>query len=151
MRFGACEALVDGHVVEAIFSLCFTEDGGAMTLGTVEAAWAHEPLRYAPYTNGYYVPVHGVEMGGREVLGDLGRIIVDSGTTFSYFNAHQTQELRSAVSTACTGGRCGQLSGNCWLNADINAFPTFHFKIADILVAWGPTGYLYPDAAKWCS
>merc|ERR1719380_137534 len=62
------EALVDGHVVEAIFSLCFTEDGGAMTLGTVEAAWAHEPLRYAPYTNGYYVPVHGVEMGGREHL-----------------------------------------------------------------------------------
>merc|ERR1719171_2783793 len=89
-----------GHVNTAVFSMCLAEWGGRLTVGGYNSSY-HErsgnkssqntsdivwvPMQLGSY---YHVALERVEVNGQIVAASkvaLGRTIVDSGTTYTYF------------------------------------------------------------------
>jgi hypothetical protein len=114
-----------------------------MTLGALDTTRATEPLRFVHYTGMYHVPIREVSVDGAVVLTGLGNFVIDTGTTFTYLIPKQARILRSTVETACRNSTCGNLIGECWHHADLAAFPTFHFTLGNVMVAWEPHDYLH--------
>ena len=93
------EALADQHLEREVFTFCFAEYGGEMTLGALDTTWATEPLRFVHYTGMYRVPIREVSVDGAVVLTGLGKFFIETGTTFTYLRPRQAQILRNTVET----------------------------------------------------
>jgi hypothetical protein len=151
------EALADEHLEREVFTFCFAEDGGEMTLGALDTARATEPLRFVSYTGVYDVPIREISVDGEVVFTGLANAVIETGTTFTYLKPKQARILRSTVGRVCRDSTCGSLIGQCWHSADLAAFPTFHFTLGSVMVAWGPHKYLHfvpakspDDLGRWC-
>lgn len=79
-----------------IFSICMTNTGGYLVMGGINTAYHTGAVRYTPIVEeSYYVMrVNSVAIGARTLASSLApKIILDSGTTFSYVPRDMYQEM----------------------------------------------------------
>ncbi|OQS06024.1 aspartyl protease family A01B [Thraustotheca clavata] len=144
------------------FSLCFTPTGGTMTLGTPSStAVTHRTaqLQYAQAStanNGWFaVTVEKLLFGDHDLAVDTNamnsgrhRVIVDSGTTDSYFPSEYAQVWNEAFLKA-TGENYQTDDGSCkgYPEDKVNSFPTFKIVLKgtnnnDIILEAPPSLYI---------
>ncbi|EQC28805.1 hypothetical protein SDRG_13486 [Saprolegnia diclina VS20] len=127
-----------------VFSLCLTPNGGTMALGSVETAHQREPLQYAMVStanNGWYaVHVESLRLGNKPLDVDISsmnsgrhRVIVDSGTTDSYFPTNYAS-IWNAAFEAATGQAYMTDDGSCkgYAADDVASFPPFEISLRGI-------------------
>nr|AIG56222.1 secreted protein [Achlya hypogyna] len=126
------------------FSLCFTPTGGTMALGSLTTPHQQEPLQYAMTStnnNGWYaVHVEQLRLGNKLLDVDVGemnsgrhRVIVDSGTTDSYFPARYASTWNTAFELA-TGEKYQVDDGNCagYSPQQVETFPDFEMDLQGV-------------------
>jgi hypothetical protein len=99
-----------GRVTHNLFTLCFAGDGGELVFGGVDYSHHTSDVGYTPLLNdkSAYYPVHvkdillnGVSLGiGDSTLNSGRGVIVDSGTTDTFFDASGKRSFMSAFSAA---------------------------------------------------
>ncbi|KAL3674595.1 hypothetical protein V7S43_000539 [Phytophthora oleae] len=99
-----------GRVTQNLFTLCFAEDGGEVVFGGVDYSHHTSDVGYTPLLNdnSAYYPVHvkDIRMNGVSLGIDAGTInsgrgvIVDSGTTDTFFDAKGSRNFMKAFRDA---------------------------------------------------
>ncbi|GMF13809.1 unnamed protein product [Phytophthora lilii] len=99
-----------GRVTQNLFTLCFTGDGGELVFGGVDYSHHTSDVGYTPLLNdnSAYYPVHvkdilvnGVSLGIAPSTINSGRgVIVDSGTTDTFFDGSGKRSFMKAFSDA---------------------------------------------------
>ncbi|KAG1711676.1 hypothetical protein DVH05_008922 [Phytophthora capsici] len=99
-----------GRVTQNLFTLCFAEDGGEVVFGGVDYSHHTSDVGYTPLLNdnSAYYPVHvkdlrmnGVSLGIDAGTINSGRgVIVDSGTTDTFFDAKGSRNFMKAFRDA---------------------------------------------------
>eukprot|EP00644_Phytophthora_capsici_P018509 jgi/Phyca11/130730/e_gw1.97.52.1 len=99
-----------GRVTHNLFTLCFAEDGGEVVFGGVDYSHHTSDVGYTPLLNdnSAYYPVHvkDIRMNGVSLGIDAGTInsgrgvIVDSGTTDTFFDAKGSRNFMKAFRDA---------------------------------------------------
>lgn len=162
-------ALAGGDPLRQEFALCLSDNGGALSFGGLNSTWMPQrgTMQWA-YMRGHYVEARGADVVGPDGALDtaltFGTVLVDSGTTFTYFDG-QAQALRSKIAEVCLShGFCRSAqphSTACWTvdEKDVTTFPTLRFRLrgvdgGEVAYDWLPEGYLYRPrgsaATKWC-
>lgn len=103
-----------GRVTHNLFTLCFAGDGGELVFGGVDYSHHSSDVGYTPLLNdnSAYYPVHvkdilmnGVSLGIDDSTINSGRgVIVDSGTTDTFFDGKVNRSFMKAFRDAA-GGR----------------------------------------------
>lgn len=141
-----------------ILSMCLAEWGGRLTVGGYNSSLHSGVLQYIPLTTSsgfYHVDLAGMKLGDSEVRDSLGRALVDSGTTFSYFAARPYQWLRKTIEDYCKDNRCkASLRGTCWVPEeadDLSSFPEIEMWFGSVATKWIPRAYLHHKGGhNWC-
>eukprot|EP00933_Yihiella_yeosuensis_P066225 TRINITY_DN7039_c0_g1_i1.p1 TRINITY_DN7039_c0_g1~~TRINITY_DN7039_c0_g1_i1.p1 ORF type:complete len:544 (+),score=61.57 TRINITY_DN7039_c0_g1_i1:86-1633(+) len=149
------------HINQDVFSLCFAEWGGRLTVGGYNQSYhaAGSKIDYVPLQtkSGFYkVALSGMVAGGVKITSGFGSTMIDSGTTYSYFSANVYNSLKRGIEEACTGKKCGATrSVDCWLLEkanDLSKFPTIQVSFGNVQTSWVAKGYLYRKGSsnRWC-
>mmetsp|Transcript_20687 Transcript_20687/g.48318 ORF Transcript_20687/g.48318 Transcript_20687/m.48318 type:complete len:461 (+) Transcript_20687:58-1440(+) len=148
------------HVDTAVFAICVSEWGGELAIGGYDSRYAApgSRLQWTPlHHSGYYgVALKSLSFGGQvwaQPQDSLGRTVVDSGTTFTYFPQKVYDALRQAISAKCDGSQCGaRKAGECWIlpeNHRPDKFVPVELTFAgekgepDVVIRWPPEAYLF--------
>mmetsp|Transcript_38513 Transcript_38513/g.83359 ORF Transcript_38513/g.83359 Transcript_38513/m.83359 type:complete len:481 (+) Transcript_38513:714-2156(+) len=149
------------HVNSNIFSICLAEWGGRLTVGGPNVTYHKGPIQYVPLesSSGFYrVPLKSFALNGVVLASELGRTMIDSGTTYTYMSNSAYNALKTAIEEHCkeTEG-CGKVaSQKCWNLPlgpfSLDYFPTFTVNIGNISANWTPQAYLYQrqTSSQWC-
>lgn len=102
-----------GHVTHDLFTLCFAGDGGELVFGGVDYSHHTSAVAYTPLLNGNSVSylvhvkdilVNGVSLGIDDKTINSGTgVIVDSGTTDTFFTAKGNRRFMKAFGHAAGG------------------------------------------------
>jgi hypothetical protein len=150
-------------VQKKLFTMCLSEWGGKLTVGGLNASFhrtEHGPseITYLPMqlSSYYAISLETFKVGGQKIGGSktaFGRTIVDSGTTYTYLPPKIYSSLRTAITTACNGNKCGSPSGrNCWRTDSLTGFPTIGVVVSGVETNWFPKSYLFRKGHgnMWC-
>lgn len=146
-----------GKLEHNIFSLCFSRNGGQMFIGGFNDSIHNGNIEYVPYINdtGYYqVHIVDILINERSIAmpeslinrGTKG-VIVDSGTTDSYF-PEEIGESFQRLFLKITGFEYGLINKNNQLNDDdFKNLPNIQFKIKGfhnniVTLTIPPTNYM---------
>jgi len=156
------------HVNPDVFSMCLNEWGGELVVG----GWNRSNhvdrtgVQWIPLSHtGYYsvkpqkLLIGGMDLGFRPE--QLGKTLVDSGTTFTYFPQEVFGTLTSALIAACEAkpSACGarRVGRDCWRldggAENPGSFPSLALTfIGGEVVQWPPRAYLFQreDPSLWC-
>jgi len=92
------------------FALCLGQSGGEMTVGGVDTALHRGTVRWTPYegTTGYYVRATEVLVAGVATSANNHKILVDSGTTFTFIPSSIHGRIKKSFIEHCDSnpGRC---------------------------------------------
>eukprot|EP00921_Rhytidocystis_pertsovi_P007920 GHVQ01013099.1.p1 GENE.GHVQ01013099.1~~GHVQ01013099.1.p1 ORF type:complete len:696 (+),score=76.94 GHVQ01013099.1:392-2479(+) len=163
------DALFD-TVSSRLFSICLAENGGQLTIG----GW--DRSNHLPNSNGqkeicwtpligkktYIVALTSLKVGDNVIASrgrDFGDVVVDSGTTYTYFPRRIYRSLRKVFDELCTTENNCQYSNDnrqCWSIADPASFPSFlpiiKLTFSDVDLDWRPASYLYfRGETFWCT
>lgn len=105
-----------GKLKANMFSLCLSLNGGAMTLGDMDARLHQSPPKWAALTTqGFYVVrVDGLAAGGQALsVSDFsaGNTILDSGTTFTYLPTGAFRAVEAAITQYCADDPSSRCKG----------------------------------------
>eukprot|EP00929_Paragymnodinium_shiwhaense_P048759 TRINITY_DN24614_c0_g1_i1.p1 TRINITY_DN24614_c0_g1~~TRINITY_DN24614_c0_g1_i1.p1 ORF type:complete len:462 (-),score=61.81 TRINITY_DN24614_c0_g1_i1:35-1420(-) len=157
------EALAEGPLEKEVLTMCLSEQGGAMTLGSMNTTWTpiKSPVQWIPYTGNYYVSIDSLDLvSGHKIskiyTASIGKAVMDSGTTYTYFTAAQAQRIRLFIRNACISGGCQAAEdASCWNldggEAALENFPLVRFRLDGVVVDWTPHGYLQKKSeSRYC-
>jgi len=145
------EALFDDR-----FALCLSDMGGQLTVGGFNASFhkANE-ARTVAFNNdlGFItLKLHGLFVSGQRIATCNKAVLLDVGTTLTYFDSATYRAVTEAIESHCKqSGRCGVNTGSCWKVSsqfDFEPFPDIEFKLEDVVVKWSPSSYLLRHWAR---
>lgn len=158
----------ENKIASNLFSLCFTENGGTMSVGQPHKAAHRGEISYvkviADRSAGHFYNVHmkDIRIGGKSINAKeeaytRGHYIVDSGTTDSYLpRALKTEFLQMFKEIA---GRDYQVGNSCkgFTNKDLASLPTIQLVMeaygdenAEVILDVPPEQYLLESNGAYC-
>ncbi|KAG4052187.1 hypothetical protein PC123_g12615 [Phytophthora cactorum] len=158
----------ENKIASNLFSLCFTENGGTMSVGQPHKAAHRGEISYVKVMSdrsaGHFYNVHmkDIRIGGKSINAKeeaytRGHYIVDSGTTDSYLpRALKTEFLQMFKEIA---GRDYQVGNSCkgFTNKDLASLPTIQLVMeaygdenAEVILDVPPEQYLLESNGAYC-
>jgi len=146
------------HINQDIFALCLAEWGGQLSVGGENSSYHQGEVQYLRMssTSGYYnVYLSAITVGSSTANG-LGSVMIDSGTTYSYFASRPYQALRKGIEDYCSQNKgCGasKYGSSCYAlgNSDLSRFPEMKMLFENVETRWSPRAYLYwKGRDRWC-
>ncbi|CAI5714571.1 unnamed protein product [Hyaloperonospora brassicae] len=151
-----------------LFSLCFIENGGTMSVGQPHKAAHRGEIAYVKMivdgspSHLYNLPVKDIRIGGKSINAKAesytqGHFIVDSGTTDSYLPKSMEGEFMKMFREVA--GRDYQVEAACkgYTNEELSLLPTIQFvmeaeggKSEEVILSVPPEQYLLRDKGKYC-
>ncbi|RLN91990.1 hypothetical protein BBJ28_00006817 [Nothophytophthora sp. Chile5] len=154
--------LAAGRVTHDLFTLCFAGDGGELVFGGVDYSHHTSAVAYTPLLNdnsAYYpVYVKDIRVNGASLGIDAGTlnsgkgVIVDSGTTDTFFAASGKRSFQNAFEAA-SGGKQYNENRMQFTDAEVKALPTISIVLSgmngdgsdDVQLDIPATKYLTPS------
>ncbi|OWZ24289.1 Aspartyl protease [Phytophthora megakarya] len=158
----------ENKIANNLFSLCFTENGGTMSVGQSHKAAHRGEVSYAKViadrSAGHFYNVHmkDIRIGGKSINAKeeafaRGHYIVDSGTTDSYLPRLMKTEFLQAFKAV--SGRDYQVGSSCkgFTNEDLASLPTIQLVMeaygdenAEVILDVPPEQYLIDTNGAYC-
>ena len=158
-----------GLIGKAIFSLCFSTDGGYISFGNIFEKYHTEPIKYTSYQHGnmYQIKLKSYLMeseNGKTKVSTNYYSVIDSGTTLTYMPSALNNELINKIGNFCSKFDCkSSYSKGCFkpnqgkTKADvIKTLPKLFFYLGeneDVEMVWLPRNYITADESdtnKFC-
>mmetsp|Transcript_41124 Transcript_41124/g.94603 ORF Transcript_41124/g.94603 Transcript_41124/m.94603 type:complete len:515 (+) Transcript_41124:81-1625(+) len=138
------------------FAICLSARGGEMTVGGFNATFhtSTEQRTVAFNNNNGFITLklHGLFVSGQRIATCNRAVLLDVGTTLTYFDSATYRLVTQAIEAHCEqSGHCGVNTGPCWKVSsqfDFEPFPDIVFKLEDVLVTWSPSSYLLRHWAR---
>mmetsp|Transcript_11948 Transcript_11948/g.27926 ORF Transcript_11948/g.27926 Transcript_11948/m.27926 type:complete len:556 (+) Transcript_11948:102-1769(+) len=130
------------------FSLCLSTWGGQLTIGGFNQSFHTAPASAVDFSDEQgmiSLILQGTYVDGKRVAACNRAVLLDMGTTLTYFDSATYRSLTSAIESHCEGvGKCGHRVGPCWKlsSHDIGAFPEISFQLGGVQIRWSPSSYL---------
>uniref|UniRef100_A0AAV1TD09 Peptidase A1 domain-containing protein n=1 Tax=Peronospora matthiolae TaxID=2874970 RepID=A0AAV1TD09_9STRA len=158
----------ENKIPSNLFSLCFIEDGGTMSVGQPHTAAHRGEIGYVKMipdssTNHLYnLPMKDVRIGGKSINAKAesytqGHFIVDSGTTDSYLPKSMDAEFSKKFKEVA--GRDYQVNASCkgYTNEELALLPTIQLVMEaegdeneEVILSIPPEQYLLYENGKYC-
>ncbi|GAB9462719.1 Aspartyl protease [Globisporangium polare] len=151
-----------------LFSLCFADGGGSMSMGVPDTARHKGEIEYAKlapdtsHTDFYNVNVRDIRVGNVSIDAPQnsfihGHFIVDSGTTDSYLPSSMKKPFEAAFEKV-TGLKYQASGGGCkgYTNEQLDALPNIQVVLEaengdDLVLQVTPDQYLIQEQNKFCA
>ena len=160
-----------GAIDDSIFGLCFAQMGGYFSIGEINTTFHREEITYfdmLKYSFFYSLNMNNIFVNDKKINKyDKNKysLIIDSGTTISYFPGEIFNEMVDKIKSECNfyekKNYCGKYEydndfGPCFLFDSINQmeeainkyWPTFIFILDNYQYKWTPNQYFFNDTNK---
>lgn len=154
-----------GLIKKEIFSLCYSTEGGYITLGNITDKYHNGEIKYIPYYQGN---MYKIKLSSYKVDNDTSKAIstnyytvIDSGTTLTYLPSALFKEMNNKVKEYCDkNSNCNStIKENCFKPKSgfskqdvIQKLPTITFYLGDnkeIEMIWKPVNYITTDDSDY--
>jgi hypothetical protein len=140
-----------GHVKSSVFAMCLSGLGGRLTFGGYNTSQHTQRIVWVPLLleRGHYeVQISSISVGGAHAQGAFGRVLIDSGSTFTYFGSHVYNAVKNGIQSYCESHHnCRAKNHNrCWTvspRVGLRSFPNIIVKFGSFSTSWPPKAYLY--------
>jgi hypothetical protein len=158
--------LYDNHLIKhKIFSLCFSQNGGFISIGGVNNTQHTSHVKYLPFDEDkfYMVDLHDIMIADEDIhIKEKYNTIIDSGSTLTYLPRNLFNNIIKRINSYCsqidkclgnsfTSNEMG-LCFNAKKNVDFLKFaesmPSLKFIFGkDIIYEWKPEFYLFDNTS----
>ena len=160
-----------GAIDSSIFGLCFAQMGGYFSIGEINTTYHREKITYLDmeiYSFFYSISMDKIFVNDQKINKyekNKYSLIIDSGTTISYFPDNIFNEIVDKIQLICNSyenkNECGKYDydndyGPCFLFDSLNKideainkyWPNIIFILENYHYKWTPSQYLFNDTNK---